>query len=136
MVATTRSLFQHPSNRGRKKDIICLIEIRETCTDLVASYTETLSLEGELPVTKWEEFKTLTKTQLYTIRYVENQWIWWHYFKQKPSQRMQNYTTKFRKMAIMLGISPKNPYVFLKYLRGLHEQVMLFKSKSMDKACV
>jgi len=40
----------------------------------------------------------------------------------------------------MLGISPKNPYVLLKYLGGMHhhlrEQVMLFKPKLVDKACV
>ena len=40
----------------------------------------------------------------------------------------------------MLGISPKNPYVILKYLGGLHhhlrEQVMLFKPKSVDEAYV
>jgi hypothetical protein len=43
-------------------------------------------------------------------------------------------------MAIMLGISPKNPYVLLKYLGGLHnhlwKQVMLFKPRSVDEACV
>ena len=53
---------------------------------------------------------------------------------------MQGYTTEFRKMAIMLGISPKNPDVLLKYLGGLHhhlrEQVMLFKPKMVDEACV
>jgi hypothetical protein len=47
---------------------------------------------------------------------------------------------EFRKMAIMLGISPKNPYVLLKYLGGLHnhlrKQVMLFKPKKIDEACV
>ena len=40
----------------------------------------------------------------------------------------------------MMGISPKNPYVLLKYLGGLHchlcEQVMLFKPKLVDEACV
>jgi hypothetical protein len=43
-------------------------------------------------------------------------------------------------MAIMLGISPKNPYVLLKYLGGLdshlQKQVMLFKPRTMDEACV
>jgi len=50
------------------------------------------------------------------------------------------YTTEFRKMAIMLGISPKNLDVFLKYLGGrqsdLCKQVMLFKPKLVDETCV
>ena len=53
---------------------------------------------------------------------------------------MQEYTTEFKKMAIMLGIPPKNPDVLLKYLGGLHchlhEQIMLFKPKSVDETCV
>jgi len=47
---------------------------------------------------------------------------------------------EFRKMVIMLGISPKTPYVLLKYLGGLHshlwKQVMLFKPRIVDEACV
>jgi hypothetical protein len=53
---------------------------------------------------------------------------------------VQEYTTKFRKKAIMLGISPKNPNVLLKYLGGLHShlrrQVMLFKPRIVDEAYV
>jgi hypothetical protein len=40
----------------------------------------------------------------------------------------------------MLGISPKNPDVILKYLGGLHShlknKVMLFKQWIVDEACV
>jgi len=120
------------------------------------SHTETLRLEGEARVTKWEDFKALIKSQFYPIGYMEDQWIQWHYFRQKLGQSMQEYTTEsrkmtimlvslqrtteFRKMTIMLGISPKNPDVLLKYLGGLHlhlrEKVMLFKPKTMDEACV
>jgi hypothetical protein len=46
----------------------------------------------------------------------------------------------FRNMAIMLDISPKNPYVLIKYLVGLHshlwKQVMLFKTRTLDEACI
>ncbi len=87
------------------------------------SHMETLRLEGEPLVTKWEDFKTLIKSQCYPIGYVEGQWIRWHYFKQNLGQSVQEYTTKFRKMAIILGISPKNPYVLLKYLGGLHHHL-------------
>jgi hypothetical protein len=43
-------------------------------------------------------------------------------------------------MDIMLGIIPKNPYVLLKYLRGLHihihKYVMFFKPRKVDEVCV
>eukprot|EP00253_Pinus_taeda_P034565 PITA_34565 len=58
----------------------------------------------------------------------------------EPHGNPKEYTTKFRKMAIILGISPKNPDVLLKYLGDLHrhlcDQVILFKPKTMGKAYV
>ena len=39
------------------------------------SLTETLRLEGDPLVTRWEDFKTLIKSQFYPIWYVDNQWI-------------------------------------------------------------
>jgi len=91
-------------------------------------------------VTKWENFKTLIKSHFYPIGYMEDQWIRWHYFKQKLGQSMHEYNTQLIKMAIMFGISPKNSDVLLKYLGGfhrhLHEQVMLFKPKMVGETCV
>lgn len=104
------------------------------------SHMETLRLEEEPLVAEWEDFKTIINSYFYPIGYVEDQWIRWHYFRQNLGQSLQEYTTEFKKMAIMLGISPKNPNVLLKYLEGLHrhlcEQVMLFKPKSVEEACV
>jgi hypothetical protein len=40
-------------------------------------------LAGDLPVTRWEEFKILMKSQFHPIGYVEDQCIWWNYFKQR-----------------------------------------------------
>ena len=101
---------------------------------------ETLRLEGEPLVTKWEDFKTLIKSQFYPIGYMEDEWIQWHYFRQKSGQSVQEYTKEFRKMAIILGISPKNPDALLKHLEDLHyhmrEQVTFFKPKLMDEGCV
>ena len=84
---------------------------------------KTLRLESDSPITKWEDFKTLIKSQFYPIGYVEDQWICWHYFRQWEGQSVQEYTTRFRKMAIKLCISPKNPDVLLKYLGGLHNHL-------------
>lgn len=101
---------------------------------------ETLRLEGEPSVTKWEDLKTLIKSQFYHIGDVEEKWIQWNYFKKKPGQSVQEYTTKFRKMAIILGIPPKNVDVLIKYFGDLHrhlrEKVMFFMPKSVDKAFI
>jgi hypothetical protein len=53
---------------------------------------------------------------------------------------VQEHTNEFRKMMIMLGISPKNLEILLKYLGILHnqvwKQVMLLKPRTIDKGCV
>jgi hypothetical protein len=87
-----------------------------------------------------EDFKTLIKSQLYLIEYVKDQWIQWKYFMRRQGQSKQEYTTEFTNMAIMMGISPKNPDVLLKYLGGLQshlrKKVMLFNPRKMDEVCV
>jgi hypothetical protein len=42
------------------------------------SHTETLRMEDDSPVTRWEDFKTLIKSKFYPIEYVEDRWIQWH----------------------------------------------------------
>jgi hypothetical protein len=58
----------------------------------------------------------------------------------KAREKCARVHHEFRKMAIMLGISPKNPNVLLKYLGGLHnhlrKKVMLFNPGTIDEACV
>jgi hypothetical protein len=60
--------------------------------------------------------------------------------EKRKGQSVQEYTTKFEEIVIMLGISPKNPYILLKYLGGLHshlwKKVMSFKPRAIDEACV
>jgi hypothetical protein len=101
---------------------------------------KTLGLECDPSVTKWEIFKTLIGSQFYPIGYVEDQWIFLHHFRKRKGKSVQEYTTKFKKMVIMLGISPNNPNVLLKYPRGLHshfqKQVILFKPRIVDEAHV
>jgi hypothetical protein len=98
-------------------------------------HTKTLRLEGDSLVTMWEDFKTLIKSQFYPIEYVKDQWIRWHYFKQRQGQSVQEYTSEFRKMKIMLGISPKNPDVLLKYIGDLHSHPQGGFTQSSMKAC-
>jgi hypothetical protein len=84
---------------------------------------ETLRMEVDPPVTRWEDFKTFINSQFFPIEYVEDQWIRWHYFKKRQGQSVHEYTTEFRKMTIMPGVSPKNPNVLIKYPRGLHRHL-------------
>jgi hypothetical protein len=53
---------------------------------------------------------------------------------------VKEYTIDFRKILIMLGISPRNSDVVRKYLwdlhKILHKQVILFKHRTIDKECV
>jgi hypothetical protein len=86
----------------------------------VGNSYETLRLEGDPPITRWEDFKILIKSQFYLIGYVEEKWIRWHYFRKNQGKSVQEYITNFRNMAIMMGISPKSLDVLLKYLGGLH----------------
>jgi hypothetical protein len=52
---------------------------------------------------------------------------------------VKEFTIEFRKMVIVLGISPKNPDILLKYIRVLHshlwKQLVFFKPKIIDGAC-
>jgi hypothetical protein len=61
------------------------------------SHMETLRLEGDPLVTKWEDFKTLIKSQFYPIGYVEDQWIHWHYFRKRQGKSVQEYTIEFKR---------------------------------------
>jgi hypothetical protein len=44
-------------------------------------HVEKLILESDPLLTRWEDFKTFIKSQFYLIRYVEDQWIQWNYFR-------------------------------------------------------
>jgi hypothetical protein len=91
-------------------------------------------------VTMLEDFKTIVKSQLYPIMYIEDQWIIWIYFREWQRYNVQEYNTEFRNMAIVLCIYLKNFYVLLKYLGGLQnhprKKVILFNPKTVDEACV
>ena len=99
-----------------------------------------LRLEGNPPITKWEVFKNLIKSHFYPTRYEENQLIHWHYFWQNSRKTTQEYTNEFRKQVIMMGISPTNLDVLLKYLGSLHNHLkrhfILFKPKTIDETYV
>jgi hypothetical protein len=99
-----------------------------------------LRLEGDPPVTKWEVFKTLIKSQFYPIGYKEDYGSIGITYMEEARKECARVHHEFKKMAIMLGISPKNLDVLLKYLGGLHShlwrKVMLFKPRIVDEAYV
>jgi hypothetical protein len=123
LVATTRSLFSLHHIDEEKKILFARLKLEGHALTWWESHTETLRLEGDPPVTRWEDFKTLINSQFYPIGYVEDEWIWWHYFRQRRGQSVQEYTTEFIKMTIMLSISPNKENVFLNYLGGLHSHL-------------
>ena len=60
--------------------------------------------------------------------------------QEKTRVESTKYNVEFIKMETMLGISPNNPDVLLKYLGGLHNHlqnsVIMFKTRTMDEVCV
>jgi len=64
-----------------KKILFGLLKLEGCALTWWKNHTRTLRLEGGLPITKWEDSKTLIKSQFYPIGYVEDQWIHWHYFR-------------------------------------------------------
>jgi hypothetical protein len=61
-------------------------------------------------------------------------------FLTEAREKCARDNANFRKMAILLGISPKNSNVFLKHIGGQHShlrrQVMMFKPRKIDEAYV
>jgi hypothetical protein len=86
-------------------------------------HRKTLRLEGDKPLAKWKVFKILIKSQFYPIGYVEDKCIYWKHFRKRKRKSVQEYTTKFIKMIIMMDISPKNIDILLKYLGGLQNHL-------------
>ena len=76
-------------------------------------HTKTLKIEGDPIVTKWKVFKTSSSPN-YTLLGIErtNGSIGIAYSTSRG--KAYKYTSDFRKMAIMLVISPKNSIVLLK----------------------
>ncbi|GJY65212.1 retrotransposon protein, putative, ty1-copia subclass [Tanacetum coccineum] len=58
--------------------------------------------------------------QLETSLYL---WSRWHNLRQQRGQSVQEYTTKFRRLTVMLGISITYENVFTKYVAGLQRQI-------------
>lgn len=84
------------------------------------THIDRLRPEDDMLLIKWEDFKTLTKSSFYLFGYVQDQWNHWNYIRKRQGQIVQEHTTKFRKMDIILGISPNKIYVLPNYLGGLH----------------
>lgn len=82
-------------------------------------HRETLRLDGDPIVTKWEVFKAPSSTLLGMKRTIG--------FVSITSRKSKGkvYTTKFRKMVIMIAISPMNLDILLKYLGGCWDLEMI-----------
>lgn len=101
---------------------------------------ETLRLENDTLVTKWEEFTTTINIQFHPINNIEEQWSCWNYFKKKHGKNVQQYNTKYTKMFFVMSTSPKSLDLLLKYLVvhiGMYKiKVIFLKLWIVDEACV
>ncbi|GJT11122.1 hypothetical protein Tco_0858164 [Tanacetum coccineum] len=71
----------------------------------------------------WNEFKRLLRQEYYPMGYSQDRWSRWHNLRQQRGQSVQEYTTEFRRLAVMLGISTAYENVFTKYVAGLQRQI-------------
>ncbi|GJR36909.1 hypothetical protein Tco_1212593 [Tanacetum coccineum] len=60
----------------------------------------------------WNEFKRLLRQEYYPMGYSQDRWSRWHNLRQQRGQSVQEYTTEFRRLAVMLGISTAYENVF------------------------
>ncbi|OMO72786.1 Retrotransposon gag protein [Corchorus capsularis] len=83
--------------------------------------------DGELDpekLNRWikqlEEFTAAIKNQFYPLGYEEELKGKWQFLRQKKGQTVLEYTTEFRKQAMLLGVSLRGAETLAKYKAGLH----------------
>ncbi|GJX35632.1 hypothetical protein Tco_0247189 [Tanacetum coccineum] len=88
----------------------------------LAWWNAQLKMTREEEIT-WNEFKRLLRQEYYPMGYSQDRWSRWHNLRQQRGQSVQEYTTEFRRLAVMLGISTTYEDVFTKYVAGLQRQI-------------
>jgi hypothetical protein len=87
----------------------------------------------------WDGFKTLVRKQFYPVGYREARWRKWLFLKQYSEHTVQEYTTEFKRCALLLGVPMEDPDVFTKYMAGLNDQVRgylkMYPILDIDDAC-
>nr|GEY66616.1 hypothetical protein [Tanacetum cinerariifolium] len=72
----------------------------------------------------WNEFKNLLRQEYYPMGYSQDRWSRWHNLRQQQhGQSAQKYTTEFRRLAVMLGISTTYEDLFTKYVPDLQWKI-------------
>nr|GFB64478.1 hypothetical protein [Tanacetum cinerariifolium] len=86
----------------------------------------------------WKVFTSLLQQEFYSMRYSQDRWTRWHNLRQRRRQTIQDYTTDFRRLAVALGISTYNEYIFTKYVDGLLQHIQtkmrLHTTKNISQA--
>jgi hypothetical protein len=89
--------------------------------------------------TTWDRFKELVRRQFYPVGYQDERWRMWLYLRQFNEHTVQEYTTDFKRRALLLGIPLGDPETFRKYLAGLSEEVRnhlkMYTVDDIDDAC-
>ncbi|KAA8546775.1 hypothetical protein F0562_003204 [Nyssa sinensis] len=55
--------------------------------------------------------------------YSQDRWARWHNLRQRHEQIVQEYTTKFWRLAVALGIALNNEEVYTKFVASLHRSI-------------
>ena len=87
----------------------------------------------------WDMFKHLIKCQFYPVGYLEELWSQWLFYRQGRDVSVQDYTSQFRRRALVLGIDEQDLEVVRKYISGLQpqyrEDFKIWPAYTFDDAC-
>ncbi|OMO52468.1 Retrotransposon gag protein [Corchorus olitorius] len=104
------------------------------------SYNSGLEAEGMPPIRTWPEFTAAIKNQFYPLGYEKELRGKWQFLRQKKGQTVQEYTTEFRKQAMLIGVNLRGAETLAKYKAGLHyslrTELALFNVKDLDDASI
>lgn len=101
------------------------------------AYLDSITSFNEQLVIRWSSFKELLGDRFYPLGHHQKNTIEWFDFKKTKGKCVQEYTTKFKKRAILLGVTLKTNESLLKYIRGLHSYlhhtILLLKPMDLDE---
>ncbi|GJU61477.1 putative reverse transcriptase domain-containing protein [Tanacetum coccineum] len=102
----------------------------------LAWWNSQLKTKGE--DVSWKEFTRLLRREFYPMGYSQDRWTQWHNLRQQRGQSVQDYTTKFHRLLVTLGISIDTKDVFAKYVAVLPQQIQtemqLHTTKNISEA--
>ena len=85
-------------------------------------------------------FITAIKQHFYPLAHMQKAIMNWKKFRQLKGKNVQDYTQKFRRRDLLLGVDLQSQDTFLKYIGGLHSYlkhiILMFNPTILDEVCV